>query len=883
GNFTPNQSGEVSVVYVEAAKPKHNVSLQVIGEAFGSASVDFSGQQQEGTPVTVTAVPKEQGYIADITLEGAEFTSLGGFDADRGRTGSFDVADADVVVTVTFGEQTTGLDPAASYDADGNLEVYVNTDGEFDYRHIETSLYQLLMVDPTEAKPSADQVKIEFLSEKQGADPVWRDLDFRAPTGNWAWLNPAYGYSQFPQKAGETASVRISWAAGQQYPGGSIEQQIVLADRRIPTTIEGTDAVITYGATKAQLLEALNLRITGADGAEPAAPEALTVSYDGELDVDGSPHAVRVSFPGNADYQPAEAVFQVTVNKAPCTLNYPSQVVTYGDDYTFALEKNPKDVDTIDFIIGLDATAGPGEDMAATQIAIRLPDSMQGLETILNLLLGDDSTVSVRKLISSFKTLIQNYGSQLEDLGISTESIETMINTLESVTEDMGIFDEIKVTIHTDDDFQPSNAGIYLAGAVTADSNYETAFTAGYLIIVPKGEKAELEFRFQEINGIITQNLLVDGIYDLGADAYVKEAFHQEATDDVAHVFLKLGAEGNLDLVYADSNADLASHVSSGELTQTGTYEQIAFLPVENQMYYSMPLARTYVVMEDAVNVQFIDSKGKVDIEQDFQYDGQPKGMEVLVTKKDGTVLPKDEHLTVRYIGLDAKGIQIYNSTERPVNVGMYKVIATYIDREADLIGMAAGTMNITPGTAALRVIGGSFEYDENYTVQVETTPAGMEKIVAIVGMSADGDIIEGEVGMINVDFPKRIDTLLKVALPLAYYNGVNLQELLDLIDQIKEILELAGIDGSVMDQLTGTVTGLLDELGIDTSKANITFKDTEDVKPLPIGTYTAVALSCDINHEIGVMNMGMITIKEKSIEQRKIIITAEDVTKTYG
>lgn len=883
GSFVPGSSGEVSVVYVEAVKPKHNVTLQLIGEEFGTASLDFSGPQQEGTPITLTAVPKDQGYIADISLEGTEFASLSGFNANRGKVGTFDVPASDVTVTVTFGEQTEGFDPAASYDAEGNMEVFVNTDGAFDHKHIETSLYQLLMVDPAAAKPAADLVKVEFLSEKQGADPVWRELDFQAPTGDWAWLNPANGYAEFPQRAGETALIRISWTAGEQYPAGSIEQNIILADRRIPTTIEGQNGTITYGASKAELITALQLQVTGADGANPADPEELVLSYDGELDVDGSPHTVKVSFPGNADYRPADASFQVTVKKAPCTIHYESQVVTYGDDYTFAIEKNPKDVETIDFIIGLDATVGPGEDMAATQIAIGLPDSMKGLENLLKLVLGDESTISVRKLMAAFNKLIDDYGSQLEELGISTESIETMMNTLESVTDDMGIFDEIKVTIHSKGDFQPKNAGVYLAGAVTADSNYETAFTAGYLVIVPQAEKAELNFRFQEINGIITQNLLLDGIYDLGADAYVSDIGHQEATDDVAHIFLKLGAEGNLDLVYADSNADLANHVGSGELTQAGTYEQIAFMPVENQMYYALPIARTYVVMEDAVNVQFIDHQGKVDIEQEFQYDGQPKGMEVLAVKKDGTVLPNDEHLTVRYIGLDAKGIEIYNSTERPVNVGFYKVIATYIDRETDLIGMAAGTMNITPGTAALRIISGSFEYDENYTVQVETTPEGMEKIVAIVGMSADGDIIEGEVGMINVDFPKRIDTLFKAALPLVYYNGVNLQDLLDLADKIKEILEPAGIDGSVIDQLTGTVTGLLTELGIDTTKANITFKDTEDVKPLPIGTYTAVALSCDINHEIGVMNMGMITIREKSIEQRKIIITAEDVTKTYG
>lgn len=882
GSFIPAKSGEVSVVYVEAAKPKHNVSLQIIGDAFGTASLDFSGQQQEGTPITLTAVPAEQGYIADIALEGAEFASLSGFDANRGKVGTFDVPASDVTVTVTFGEQTTVFDPAASYDADGNMTVYVNTAGAFDYNHIETSLYQLLTVDPAEAKPAADRVKVEFLSEKQGADPVWRDLDFQAPTGDWAWLNPANGYAEFPQKAGETALVKLSWAAGEQYPAGSIEQKIILADRRIPTTIEGVDGTITYGASKAELAEALKLKVTGADGANPAALEDLILTYDGELDVDGSPHTVKVSFPGNEDYRPAEAAFQVTVKKAPCTLHYDSQIVTYGDDYKVAIEKNPEDVDTINFVIGLDATAGPGEEMAATQIAISLPESMAGLEILMKLVLGDESTVSVRKLMSAFNKLIQNYGSQLEDLGVSTESIETMMNTLESVTADMGIFDEVKVTIYTED-FQPSNAGMYLVGAVTADSNYETAFTAGYLIIVPQAAKADLQFRFQEVNGIITRNLLTDGIYGLGADAYVEEVFHQEATDDVAHLILKLGNEGNLDLVYAGSNDDLEKHIRSGELTQEGLYEQLAFMPVDNQMYYALPLARTYMVLEDAVNVQFVDTAGKADNNQIFIYDKQPKGMEVLVTKKDGTILPNDAHLTVRYIGLDAKGIEIYNSTERPVNTGKYNVIATYMDMENELVGMASGTMTIKPGAAALRVIGGTFEYDENYTVQVETTPEGMEKIVAIVGMSTDGDIIEGEVGMINVDFPKRIDTLMKLVLPMVYYNGVNVKDLMDLIDQMKSLLESVGIDSSVIDQLTGTVTGLMDELGIDQEKANITFKDTEDVKPLPIGTYTALALSCDINHEIGVMNMGLITIKEKSVEQRKIVITAEDVTKTYG
>ncbi len=885
GTFVPQKSGEVSVVYVEAAKPKHLVALNVIGDTYGTASLDFSGEQQEGTPISLTAVPAADGYIADIAIEGGEFSVLSGFHADRGKSGAFTVAEEDITVTVTFAQQTTGFSDEAAFDEAGNLKLYINTTGAFDTAHIEDTLYSLLAVEPGEAKPaSLDQVKIQYLSTRDGSDGVWRNLNFDAPEGDWAWLNPAYGYTEFPKKAGETATVRISWDAGSQYPAGSIEQQIVLADHRIPTTIQGTDTTIVYGASDEALREALKLRVVGADGLQPVTAEELTVTYEGELNVDGSPHKVTVSYAGNEDYQPAEAVFQVTVKKAPCTINYDSQVVVYGDPYDFQLQKNPADVDTINFMIGLDGAVGETTSyLPVTQVYIELPASLDALDQILDMLLDDEKTVSLSRLLSALTKITDSFGPYLEEAGVSAEAVEIILNTLNTMTENTGALDNVKVTINPEGGLHPTNIGVYLAGAVTADNNYETAYTADYLIVVPRAAKAELKYRFEGINGIVTRNLIADGIYDLGVDAYVDGAFHQDATDDVAHLFLFAGADGKANVIYAASNEDLINHINSGELTKPGTYEQVSFMPVANEMYYALPKNRTYTVLEDAVNVEFIDDTDKVITQQKFTYDGQPKGMDVRVSLKDGTVLPNDEHLTVRYIGVDAKGIEFYNDTERPSNVGVYTVIATYMDQETDRIGMAAGRMIIEAGPVVIDVVDGTFEYDENYTVQVETTPAGMEKIVVIVGMTADGDIIEGEVGMINVDFPKRIDTLMKIAMPYVYYNGVNMQDLMDLIDKIKNIVELAGLDAGVIDQLTGTITSLMGDLGIDPAKADITFKDTETVKPLPVGMYTAVGISCDINHEIGVMNMGMITIVEKSIEQRRIVITAEDTTKTYG
>ena len=68
----------------------------------------------------------------------------------------------------------------------------------------------------------------------------------------------------------------------------------------------------------------------------------------------GGTHTVTIKFLGDKDHKPSEATVTVVVDKAPCSIDFDSQVVVYGTDYDFTLVKNPADVETVNFMVGLD-------------------------------------------------------------------------------------------------------------------------------------------------------------------------------------------------------------------------------------------------------------------------------------------------------------------------------------------------------------------------------------------------------------------------------------------------------------------------------------------------------------------------------------------------
>lgn len=226
--FTAAASRSFTVTYVESSKPKHTVSLVIDGKEYGEAVLTASDEQFEGTEITLTATPKEKGYISSISIEGAEI-NLSDFNAARGKTGTFTVGETDVTVTVVFGQKV--LEKNAEIGTVGFNENYSVSDqlGE-----LEQNIFNAV-VNASESLPSGltwDKLTYQYrqLGKTFGtlSDPCGLTED-------------KTGYYAFGERGlGTTETVVLTWPGDAQYPTVSIEAEITLAEGREKANITYT-------------------------------------------------------------------------------------------------------------------------------------------------------------------------------------------------------------------------------------------------------------------------------------------------------------------------------------------------------------------------------------------------------------------------------------------------------------------------------------------------------------------------------------------------------------------------------------------------------------------------------------------------------------------
>ncbi len=666
-----------------------------------------------------------------------------------------------------------------------------------------------------------------------------------------------YGAHEFGEAGdGSLEQIKITYNNDEvnvtEYPVADVK----IVDNRLETEITGADATVVYGFTEADLIKALGAQVTNENGVIEGAK--ITVVGTIELDASETPYPVTVEFKGDKDNQPSTATFNVTVNKAPCSIDYDSQVVTYGDDFTFELVKNPADVDVVQFMIGLDASKISEENpMPATSIKIQLPDSMKNIIKLLGL---EDKEVSLSGLKDILQGLVDagdTAGGILEAIGIDAETAEILLNVLNSISGSLEGLDDITITFN-DKEFTPENIGIYLAGAVTADGNYETAFTADYLVIVPKTTEAEIAFNMEDDNGVITKSLIETGVFDLGATASVNGEVNSAATSQIKHLFLRLDMEGNVELVYAKNNEALKT--MGVELSELGAYGQLAFtLDVSNEMYYAVPAARAYAVVHDLVNVEFVEENPV------FTFNGERQPLDVVVTDKNGDVL-EDDNLTVTYMGYSLNNpTELYKSEEAPVDAGVYTVIATYADEANQVYGGAITTMTIKPAEASVAVDNQNVLVGSDYDLGITVTPEDCKTINIVAGVDAKGEITDNSIsllkGTINIDFPERMDKVLKELMPSAYTTGISVNDVLPQLDKVAEKLSTLGLDEEGVNAIISVLKMVPQS---EAGDVKVTFKD--DVVPQNVGLYLVGAVTCDPNYTAA-SDLGYLLVQPKHQE----------------
>ena len=145
-----------------------------------------------------------------------------------------------------------------------------------------------------------------------------------------------------------------------------------------------------------------------------------------------------------------------------------------------------------------------------------------------------------------------------------------------------------------------------------------------------------------------------------------------DAEEQVVELFLGVDIDGNIKLETDQTKLNVGAYTEVAMVVNWG-----------NQMYYSEPIARVFVVIAESLNVDFEDENGVVNNDRLYTFDNQiQNGMEnVIVTyKQDGDGYKAGDEVTgcgvtYYYVGVQTNGIP-YAGKTAPVHAGAYTITA---------------------------------------------------------------------------------------------------------------------------------------------------------------------------------------------------------------
>lgn len=808
----------------------------------------------ENTDFQISVEPAEGCYVKSIkvTQNGAQVgfgnlvysKTVATTDAIKAGTNLTYTVD---VECVEVGIVLRDANPAISWN---DLMDSANAD---DVKAAEEAIFALVDLDKSVPGLSLENATVEY---DAGGLVGFKSVGYQ-PEGITAPLQHKFG-QKIEIGEEKTETIRISFAGDDEYPAAKYEGKISLQDNRIETAVKlktGQSIVYSPDITDAQIynlvFESLGATATG-DDAVVESPVAkfggddpnMTVSYD---DIHAGTVNVTVKYLGSKKFAPSEASVDITVEKAPSSVSIDSQTISYKDVSSIdsIISTDPEGVSYISFAMGLDFQEGE------THLHLNLPafvdlsaldgrpDLKAFVEGILN---GIYANLEGEVTVSGLSTALKNALTALESVSgyvnIDAQTIQQLITLLESIENLEGVGD-LKVKVTVNDVIVPQNSGVYLVGAVTADANYKTSSGLGYLVIKPNATQVDLAFNMEDDNGFIPAHKIKGGKFDLGSHVVrgeLTDEQHAAATDKLKNIYFGVMTDGS-------------TVTSNDPLSDFGAYTQIAYISdFGNEMFWAKPITRAYAVVGDLAVVEFVDEAGQPNNDRQFIYDGQPKAMKAVAKDRSDNPLTAGT-ISYHYLGIegDAEG---YSSSEAPSEAGAYVVVATYTEPGNLYAGAAVGAMVIKPAEANVTVTSVTHTYDGNavnVSSMVEVTPDDVQVAVLTAGLAVDGDFSENGLndvaGAVNIDFPAKVDKVLKKILPDAYDKGIAPSALVEKASDVREKLQAAGYDTAALDQVIGLLEGASD-------KAKLTFKEQSDANPSAIGVYFVAAVVMDPNYQ---------------------------------
>ena len=694
--FTPTEDLYIQAVYMKEAYATVTVNASeggTVSLVSGGEAVMDKIPEGSSFEVIATANANNDYYVESIvvTKDGEE---VEGVDNVYGP-----VADGESYeVTVTFARATLTLD-----DCDVSLVALK----EQNYAAVEEAILANAHLTPAEYADGA-------VTEVGYAAYTILSVDIYEPLNFTGALSHAFGTSEYGGELfeGNTEKIRVIY----QLPDLGIKLNAyataTVRDDRAATRVEGDTITITYGDDlKAAVMDAITVYneedeiVEFSDSDITLDPESLNAKPL-------TAQEVAVTYGGNDYYAASVGSVSVYVQRAQSSIDTKSEIITYGQTPAAEVIVTPEDLDYIKVIGGID---GDAKGFVSIDIPQSVKDKMKldlGIFTLdfyemLQEGLKDGASLTeLRNVIGNIYSMI----SQSETISEIVGSNGIDMTFLSYVMEFVESLPETNLNLNVYLNQVPVNAGVYLLGAISTDSNYTLSADVSYIIIKPQTDTDEtsVELRFRneiedELNVLSYEEAQTFGF---GGEFYVDGEYYE--TDKIHAVYAGVTFGGDA--------------VAQAEpITLPGVYTETIYLLGGN--YLPEPIIRTYTVARIPVELMMDDLT--------VTYDGEPHT--TVPYYEDGTELTG----VTTYIYSGTFFCGTYYSNIAPVNVGEYTVYAYYSGDGMRAATYAVATLIIEPADMTVISSGVETVYDgEPHSITVTCE----DPDTALVLYSTDGE-----------------------------------------------------------------------------------------------------------------------------------------------
>nr|WP_288696975.1 MBG domain-containing protein [uncultured Dorea sp.] len=624
----------VNVVYVA----KEGVNIAVTHPANGTITindqnVESSIKVEKSKNYKVTVTP-EDGYAVESIL------------VDNAAVPTANIVYENQTATVTLysGDVNDATINITAQTVQCKLDV---KDAEVSYRNgmstdkIAQNIFAAVVGTDNVPEITLKDVTIEY----DASNNNWKNLDYN-PSRMEAVYCHKFGRTLWDLNDSDTEKIRITYNGTDKYPSMQKTATITLKDLRKETTLSINDGIMMkYQSAEMmdaviKVLIAQNATVTDKAG-NKIETTADDFTYTPSTDEwKAGEQEITVTYNGNDDYLSSSATTTITIKKGDAKVWVNSQNIKYGESFSQIFASDPSDAAPLGMIVGIDGNGKSFVGFDVSNIVIKQKVPVIGtIEVPLEqaiLTLVPDGKVNVGNLMNVINKL-PNFG---DNKGIisAVQKVVNQILKIYPAAADWSISFK-----------RPTESGVYLAVGASTSQNYNTAVGVGYLTIAPQSKDVKLEF-----NSPLPKNCT------LTYEEAQEFDFSGKATQNGQTV------SANIKTKYVGVTADGKWVSSKGNepkdaLREPGNYVEKIYTVGGN--YVAAPIVRCYTVKKAETEIRF-DS-----IDLEVPYDGQPHGITAGVYHGAERIAEAD------IIYMSSSG---YKSAEKPTDVGMYQVMASY-------------------------------------------------------------------------------------------------------------------------------------------------------------------------------------------------------------